>query len=703
MPDKKKGNRLRNTLKAASKSDAKNEEDSSSKYNADVERAFPASGVKTVVPKHKYSTMPKDKEKAKGMSAGAMKNEEVDEAANSAQQAAIAISKKKEQGVAEAQNDYFKRRKDEEDRIAGTKAPAKRTPKQTDYEKKRKEQSMAEATGDPKFDKMLKGITGKKAVAKQQKADTKQQARDAFGSMFGGGNPADKLKIKEQGVAEEVEEQFDLIEEIIEEIAEEHNVDSEEIWEDFECLSDEELLETAAWRRSEGKDPKGGLNRKGIESYRREHPGSHLQMAVTTKPSELKHGSKAWNRRKSFCARMSGEQGPMKKPNGEPTRKALALRKWHCEGVMEILETEVWDKKNPVKHHKHLSSARKAAAKNRARAAGRPYPNMIDNMWAARHESVEVTESYEEAEEHLSKANDADAKGDKLAFHHHMADHHDSMSQWHESKGRSAAADKHAEKADYHSDKYAEHANKMHEGLADDFKSMLNDKGIKHRIVGSKEDEVKRTMDKLAANKASTDKHPQNPGDKYPNFGKNRGYGQGHYMGDSVNYNGEDPIMNEHYDEEDHGTHMAKLQLLNLMYEAKKLHDHLEEHEATDLPDWIKSKITMAQDYIAHSLEYTMSDEQEDEDEEDNEHMNEDTDDIDNNWDYMGGKANVDPTNYTKGINPLEKKRIVGEAYKGTGSSALKFAQKLRQEKEKRLASEQRAKEMLNNKPTEKK
>ena len=604
-----------------------------------------------------------------------------------------------------SQNDYFKRRKDEEDRIAGTKAPAKRTPKQTDYEKKRKEQSMAEATGDPKFDKMLKGITGKKAVAKQQKADTKQQARDAFGSMFGGGNPADKLKIKEQGVAEEVEEQFDLIEEIIEEIAEEHNVDSEEIWEDFECLSDEELLETAAWRRSEGKDPKGGLNRKGIESYRREHPGSHLQMAVTTKPSELKHGSKAWNRRKSFCARMSGEQGPMKKPNGEPTRKALALRKWHCEGVMEILETEVWDKKNPVKHHKHLSSARKAAAKNRARAAGRPYPNMIDNMWAARHESVEVTESYEEAEEHLSKANDADAKGDKLAFHHHMADHHDSMSQWHESKGRSAAADKHAEKADYHSDKYAEHANKMHEGLADDFKSMLNDKGIKHRIVGSKEDEVKRTMDKLAANKASTDKHPQNPGDKHPNFGKNRGYGQGHYMGDSVNYNGEDTIMNEHYDEEDHGTHMAKLQLLNLMYEAKKLHDHLEEHEATDLPDWIKSKITMAQDYIAHSLEYTMSDEQEDEyeDEEDNEHMNEDTDDIDNNWDYMGGKANVDPTNYTKGINPLEKKRIVGKAYKGTGSSALKFAQKLRQEKEKRLASEQRAKEMLNNKPTEKK
>ena len=35
-------------------------------------------------------------------------------------------------------------------------------------------------------------------------------------------------------------------------------------------------------------------------------------------------------RKRSFCARMSGVKGPMKKPNGKPTRKALALRKWKC-------------------------------------------------------------------------------------------------------------------------------------------------------------------------------------------------------------------------------------------------------------------------------------------------------------------------------------------------------------------------------------
>lgn len=99
----------------------------------------------------------------------------------------------------------------------------------------------------------------------------------------------------------------------------------------FDSITDEEIIaETAAWRRKEGKSKKGGLNAKGVASYRRENPGSKLQMAVTTKPSKLKPGSKAAKRRKSFCARMSGVKGPMKKPNGKPTRKALALRKWNC-------------------------------------------------------------------------------------------------------------------------------------------------------------------------------------------------------------------------------------------------------------------------------------------------------------------------------------------------------------------------------------
>ena len=91
------------------------------------------------------------------------------------------------------------------------------------------------------------------------------------------------------------------------------------------------MPKTAAWQRKEGKDPKGGLNRAGIASFRAQNPGSKLSMAVTTKPSKLKPGSKAAKRRKSFCARMGGMPGPMRKPNGKPTRKALALRKWDCK------------------------------------------------------------------------------------------------------------------------------------------------------------------------------------------------------------------------------------------------------------------------------------------------------------------------------------------------------------------------------------
>ena len=90
---------------------------------------------------------------------------------------------------------------------------------------------------------------------------------------------------------------------------------------------------TAAWQRKAGKDPKGGLNRKGIASYRRENPGSKLSMAVTTKPSKLKKGSKAWNRRKSFCARMSGMKRRLtsaKTARDPNSRINKSLRKWNC-------------------------------------------------------------------------------------------------------------------------------------------------------------------------------------------------------------------------------------------------------------------------------------------------------------------------------------------------------------------------------------
>ena len=86
-----------------------------------------------------------------------------------------------------------------------------------------------------------------------------------------------------------------------------------------------------AWTRKEGKDPKGGLNKKGVESYRRANPGSKLQTAVTTKPSKLKKGSKAANRRKSFCARSAGQMKKFPAAAKDPdSRLRQARRRWNC-------------------------------------------------------------------------------------------------------------------------------------------------------------------------------------------------------------------------------------------------------------------------------------------------------------------------------------------------------------------------------------
>jgi hypothetical protein len=90
---------------------------------------------------------------------------------------------------------------------------------------------------------------------------------------------------------------------------------------------------TPAWQRKEGKNPEGGLNKKGIASYRRQHPGSKLSLAVTTKPSKLKPGSKSANRRKSFCSRMKGMKAKLtsaKTAHDPNSRINKSLRKWNC-------------------------------------------------------------------------------------------------------------------------------------------------------------------------------------------------------------------------------------------------------------------------------------------------------------------------------------------------------------------------------------
>ena len=65
----------------------------------------------------------------------------------------------------------------------------------------------------------------------------------------------------------------------------------------------------------------GGMTQKGVNEYKSKNPGSKLKTAVTTPPSELKKGSKAAGRRKSFCARSK---------SWKSERGLAARRKWNC-------------------------------------------------------------------------------------------------------------------------------------------------------------------------------------------------------------------------------------------------------------------------------------------------------------------------------------------------------------------------------------
>jgi hypothetical protein len=104
------------------------------------------------------------------------------------------------------------------------------------------------------------------------------------------------------------------------------------------CVPNESLEETEAWQKANKKDKTDGMSRKAVKAYRREHPGSKLKTAVTTKPSKLKKGSKASKRRKSYCSRSKGQMKMHSISCAKTPDKAIckARRRWNCEGVERL-------------------------------------------------------------------------------------------------------------------------------------------------------------------------------------------------------------------------------------------------------------------------------------------------------------------------------------------------------------------------------
>ena len=255
---------------------------------------------------------------------------------------------------------------------------------------------------------------GKAASAKDDETakthhDAAKQAKDRTEKRMAGISGAIK-RVTKQGVAEhkELAEEFDLIESIVEQIAQHNGVDADVVWEDLESLTEDELYAFAVtsepimesqdmaedtqqvdslvtdalkimrgsesndavaalktvlgdreyngrrgfynfyirqlmdmysqqgvmedWQKANKRDKTDGMSQKAVNSYRREHPGSKLKTAVTTKPSKLKKGSKASKRRSSYCSRSRGQMKMHSISCSKTPDKAIckARRRWNC-------------------------------------------------------------------------------------------------------------------------------------------------------------------------------------------------------------------------------------------------------------------------------------------------------------------------------------------------------------------------------------
>jgi hypothetical protein len=223
------------------------------------------------------------------------------------------------------------------------------------YSKAYKEESVEEAEKKGLYyyvNKRKKAGTSRDASS--PKAPTAQAWKDAAKTakkegVAEAGSPAQQAAIainmkkhnkKPKNESLELSEEFDMIESIIESIADQHAIDAELVWEDLSMLTDDELYVFAVtsemvnedWQKANKRDKTDGMSQKAVNSYRRENPGSKLKTAVTTKPGKLKKGSKASKRRSSYCSRSAGQQKMHNISCSKTPDKAIckARRRWNC-------------------------------------------------------------------------------------------------------------------------------------------------------------------------------------------------------------------------------------------------------------------------------------------------------------------------------------------------------------------------------------
>jgi len=167
---------------------------------------------------------------------------------------------------------------------------------------------------------------GKEYMKRAAKAGREGASQEELGRLKDRYSKAEKDKSQK----EDLDQEFDMIESIIESIADQHAIDPELVWEDLTELSDDELYVFAVtselinedWQKANKRDKTDGMSKKAAK----------LKTAVTTKPSKLKKGSKASKRRKSYCSRSRGQMKMHSISCAKTPDKAIckARRRWNC-------------------------------------------------------------------------------------------------------------------------------------------------------------------------------------------------------------------------------------------------------------------------------------------------------------------------------------------------------------------------------------
>jgi hypothetical protein len=144
---------------------------------------------------------------------------------------------------------------------------------------------------------------------------------------------------------------------------------------------------------------------------------------------------KAFNRVNSFIAlgeakKIDTDLESDSKPSDRLEGSNSLAKVYKKETPGQSVKEEVWDEPNPKKKHSTMSPSQKASAKARAKAAGRPYPNLVDNM-AAMKEAKDPREYDYEGDMAKSQLRSIIANAQAV---HDMLKDDTNMAEWVQSK-----------------------------------------------------------------------------------------------------------------------------------------------------------------------------------------------------------------------------------------------------------------------------